>query len=89
VGGVDRPRQRLDQLRRLTRDQRLALELAGEAPPGAVLQRQERHPLVDADLVDLHDVGVRQPAHRLGLELEPPQVLLAGVAARQDHLQRH
>jgi hypothetical protein len=40
-----------------------------------------------ADLVNLHDAGVVQPSHRLRLDLEARQLLGAGVAAGQDHLQ--
>jgi len=41
-----------------------------------------------ADLVDLNDVGVLQAGDGLGLGAEAGQVRRAGMAARQDHLQR-
>jgi hypothetical protein len=42
-----------------------------------------------ADLVNLHDVRVLQPCHRLGLDPEARQLPRPGMAAAEDHLERH
>ena len=89
VRRLHRPRQRLHQRRRFLRRQRRAVELLLQAAAAAELQREERLALVLADLVDLHDVGMLQARDGLRLGLEAGQVRRAGVAARQDHLQRH
>ena len=43
--------------------------------------------VVLADLVDRHDAGVVEQRDRLGLVLEPPQLVVAGQDAGPDHLQ--
>ena len=40
-----------------------------------------------ADLVDLHDVGVLQPCHRLAFGEEADHVFGRSVRAAEDHLQ--
>src|SRR5262249_22668365 len=45
--------------------------------------------VVPPEVVDLDDVGVLKVGDHFGLRQEPQQVLLAGLSARQDHLQRH
>ena len=52
-----------------------------QAAAGRVLQDQVAHPLVFADLVDLHDVGVLEPGRGLGLGLEPGGRAGVGVSA--------
>ena len=44
-------------------------------------------PVLVADVVDLHDVGVAQAGDRLGLPEEPLPLLRAGVGAGQEHLE--
>ncbi len=88
VGVIDRAGQYLDQAGRPHRRQRLAGQVAIQAAGGAVLQREVGQALVLADLVDLNDVGVRQPGHGLRLGTEAEQVLAVGPR-RADHLQRH
>jgi hypothetical protein len=89
VAGVHGPGQGLHQLRRRPRRQRGAVEVVCQAAAGTELEREERQAVVLADLVDLHDVGVVQAGDGLGLGAEAVPVGRAGVAARQDHLQRH
>ena len=71
------------------RRQRRAAQLLLQAAAAAELQREERPALVLADLVDLDDVGVLQARDRFRLRPEARQFRGAGVAARQDHLQRY
>src|SRR5262245_39392916 len=52
------------------------------------LHREVRQSVVLADLVDLDDVRVRQPCHRLGLGAEAIANAGRGVLARQHHLER-
>jgi len=89
VGRLHRLGQRLQQRRRLARRQRGVAELAVEAAAWAELHRQERLPVVLADLEDLDDVGVLQPGNRLGLGAEAGQGVRTGVTAIADHFQRH
>ena len=51
------------------------------------LQAEVRLAAQLVDLVDLHDVGVLELGDGLGLQSEAGQVVLAGVVARQDHLE--
>jgi hypothetical protein len=55
----------------------------------AVFQGEERPAVGLAGLVDLHDVGVLQAGDRLRLRPEAPHLVVAGVAAGQQHLERH
>jgi hypothetical protein len=87
MGDVDGPGQRLDQLGGLVGQPGRAVEPAGEAAALDKLQGEEGQAVVLANLVDLHDVGVLQAGDRLGLGLEAAQLLAAGVAAAQDHLE--
>ena len=89
VGQLHRPRQRLHQLRRLPCRQRLVVELPGEVAAFDELQGAVRMPARLADLVNLHDVGVLQPRHRLGLDAETGQLTRRGMVAGQHHLERH
>src|SRR5438128_2690960 len=54
-----------------------------------VLQREKRSAVVLADLVDLHDVGVLEPGHGLGLRTESNPRRRVAVSARRDHFERH
>ena len=87
VGQMHRPRQRLDQPGGLRRRQRPGLQPLRQAAALDVLQGAEGQAAGLADLVDLHDVGVRQPRRRLRLRLEASALGRAGVASVQDHLQ--
>ncbi len=79
----------MHQLRRLPRRQRRAVQVIRQAAAFAELHREERQPLVLADLVDAHHPRVTQPADRLRLAAEPLLLRRPGVRPRQDHLQRH
>ncbi len=46
-------------------------------------------PLVPANFVDGHDVGVIQLSRRLGLGLKTLHLRTAGQLPRQDHFERH
>ena len=72
-GGLARPEPPLQQ----APCQRAALD---------PLQRQKRLALVLADLEHLHDIGMLQPRHRLGLDLKTRAFLGPGVAVK-NHLQ--
>ena len=61
----------------------------GEAAAFDELQRQERPSVLLAHVVDLDDVGMLQPRDCLGLGVEAGDLGRAGVAAGQDHLERH
>ncbi len=89
MGDVHRPRQHLDDGRRLAGRQRRAAELFLETAARAVFQRIVGEPVVLADLVDLDDIAVLQPCDRLPLGAEALQVRRAGVSAAEDHLERH
>jgi hypothetical protein len=49
-------------------------------------QREIGQTLVLAYFMDLNDVGMLQPGNRRGLRIEASQLQVAGVIARQDHL---
>jgi hypothetical protein len=87
VSVLHRPGQGPQQLRGGARRLRHAVEVLGQAAAVEVLQREERETVVLADLVDLHNVGMVQPGHRLGLGAEAGQVFRLGLGAGQDHLQ--
>ncbi len=87
VGHVHGPGDLLDQVGRLPRRQQLDLQLARQAPAGAVLQAEVRQALILADLVDLDNVRVPQPGHGPGLGAEPGALGLVGVGPIADHLQ--
>ena len=88
VGRLHGPGQRLDQ-RAPPRAAAAACRASFcvQAAAVAELQREERQAVVLADLVDLHDVRVLQPGDGLGLGAEAGQLVRAGVAAGEDHLQ--
>ena len=73
--------------RRLVHRLRLAADPLRQAAAIDVLEREIGQPFVLADLVDLHDVRVLQTGDRLGLGVEPGQLLRPGVCAGQHHLQ--
>jgi hypothetical protein len=87
VGGVHGPGQGLDQPRRLVRRQGRAAQLLLQRPAGTELQREEGQALDLADLEDLHDVGVLQTRHRLGLGVEASALVLVGVVGAEHHLE--
>ena len=89
VGQVHRLRQCLQQSRRLARRQGAVAQPLRQVVALDELQGAEGQSLVLADLVDLHDVRVRQPGRRLRLGAEAGHVLGAGVVAHQDHLEGH
>ena len=62
-------------------------EAIGEVAAGDQLHGEVALALVLADLVDRHDAGVVEQRDRLGLVLEPPQLVVAGQDAGPDHLQ--
>ena len=59
----------------------------GEAAAGDQLHGEVALAVVLADLVDRHDAGVVEQRDRLGLVLEPPQLVVAGQHAGPDHLE--
>ena len=87
VGGVHGPRQGLDQLRRLQGVKGGAVKAVGETAALDVFQREEGLAVGLPDIVDLHDVRVLQPRHRLGFPAKTLQLLRAGVGPGADHLQ--
>ncbi len=89
VGRLRRQGEGLGQPGGRRRRQRRAGQGVGQAAAGAVLQGQVRQPLVLADLVDLHHVGVTQPGGRLGLAAEAGPLLGPGQGAGPDDLQGH
>ncbi len=86
VRGVHRPGELGDEARRVPRRLRRPGEHPGEAAARHVLHREERQPVVLADLVDLHDVRVGQPRDRLGLAAEAHRLRRAGRRIALDHL---
>jgi hypothetical protein len=89
VGVVDGPGQGLQQPGRRAGRPGRALQPVGQAAALDILQGQKGPALVLADFVDLHDVGVAQPGHRLGLGLKPRPLPVAGIGPRPDHLEGH
>jgi hypothetical protein len=89
MGVLHRPRQRLDQRRRLPDGEGALTQALGQAAGGAKLQREEGLPVVLPGFVDLNDVGVLETSGGLGLGLEARLLLVAGVGPGADHLQRH
>ena len=87
VGGMDRPRQRDHQFRRLASRLGRAGQPVGEAAPFQQLQRDKGKAGGLADVVDLHDIGMMQPGDRFRLAPETVQVLRPGLEAGTDHLQ--
>ena len=67
VGRLHGPGQLLDEHGRLSRRQRRAGQLAGQAAAVADTPGEERQAVVLADLVDLHDIGMLQRGDGLGL----------------------
>ena len=57
--------------------------------PATSFMREVALAVVLAHLVDRHDAGVVEQRHRLGLVLEPPQLVVAGQDPGPDHLQGH
>ena len=73
---------------------RAAGEAFGEGTAGEQLHDDVRHPraverLVLPVVVDVHDVGVRQPGRGLRLGTDPFPGLAVGGEARGEHLHRH
>src|SRR5262245_6144420 len=68
---------------------RLAVDSVIERAAANVLQRQVRSSLVLADLVDLNYIRVPQRRDRLGFQQKTLTILLVGLTAAEDHLQRH
>ena len=62
-------------------------QAVGEVAAGHQLHGEVALAVVLAHLVDRHDAGVVEQRHRLGLVLEPPQLVVAGQDAGPDHLQ--
>ena len=83
------PRQTLDQPRCRTRGPRGSVKPRRQAPSFDEFQLDVRLPGPLACRIDLHNVGVLQPRHRLGLAQQSLEGVVAGVFSRQDHLQSH
>jgi hypothetical protein len=89
VHEMHRPRQCLDECSRFPFRLRRAGHLPLESAALDVLQGHKQSPVVLADLVDAHDVGVIEPGHGLGLGAEALAGRRIGVEARHDHLEGH
>ena len=79
VGQQHRPRQCLDQLRRLPRRQRLAIEIFGQTASLYEFKFTVGMSVGLADFVDLHNVGVNQPRHRLRFETKTCPFVVTGI----------
>src|SRR5262249_5051347 len=88
VSEVHRPGQGFHHLGRRAGWLRVAIDEPVERAAVHELEGEIRKPLVLADLVDLHDVGVLQWGEGAGLLAEAGELLRAGVGPGQDHLQR-
>ncbi len=88
VGRLDGLRQRSGPTHRPVRRLREAVRVLGETAAFDELQRQERPAVLLANVIDLDDVGMLQPRDGLGLGVEAGDLGRAGMAARQDHLER-
>jgi hypothetical protein len=86
VSVVHRAGQRFHQASRFSGGLRRASESPVQAAARDKLQRQERQAPLFANLVDLHEVGMRELGDCLGLAAKAGQLLGAGVCAREDHL---
>ncbi len=64
-------------------------ELFIQARPADQLHAEIALAVVVADLQDGHDVRMVERGDRLGLVLEPPQIVVAGQRGRPDHLEGH
>ncbi len=89
VGEIDGTGKLGDQLGRPRRQQLVVGKIFGQVAALDVLQREVRPAQVFPGLVDLHDVGMRQPRRRLRLGTETGQGSGPGQLARQDHLDGH
>ena len=89
VGRLHGPGQRPHPTRRPGRRLGHAADRLGEAAAFDELEREERPTVLLAHFVDLDDVGVLEPRDGLGLGAEAGRLGHAGVAPRQDHLERH
>ena len=87
MGLGDAARQLLGQACRLPRRPRGSVELLVEAAARDELQLEESQALRLTDVVDLHDMWVLEPRHRLGLGEEAGGGLGRGIGAGQDHFQ--
>ncbi len=87
VGRVQRAGELFGQGGRRTPFQRATRQPLGQGPAGHVFQRKERLLVRLAHLVDLHDVGMLQAGHRLGLEAKPVQLGAGRLRAASEHLQ--
>ena len=89
VGGVHGASQRVHDFGRLARRLRSAVQLSRQAPPRAELEAQKREPVVFPNFVNLDDIRMLQTRDRFGFDAETVQIVLAGVAPRQNDLERH
>ena len=83
MGGVNGPGQGRHQLGGRHARLRRARQSVVEVPAFEQLQRDERHAVHFADVVDLHDVRVPEPGDRLGLDPEAGQLLLPRHGSRR------
>ncbi len=87
MGVVHGPSQGLDQGGGLAGRQGCAVEAVGQTAAVDELEGEEGQAVLLADLVDLHDVGMLQAGHRLGLGLEAGQGVGAGVVGGEHHFE--
>jgi hypothetical protein len=69
------------------RRQRGAGQFLFQRAAGAEFQREIRQTVIVADIVNLHYFRMLQAGNCLSLNAEAVQILLAGMGARQDHLE--
>ena len=86
VGRLDGLSQRGDERRGPAGGEGSDRKPLGETSPFDELHREVRSPVVVADVVDLHDVGVSQARGGLGLALESLPFVGSGKVAGQQHL---
>jgi hypothetical protein len=87
VGDVDRSRQDRHQFGRRVAGLEVARQALIEAAAVEQFQGHERQAVRFADVIDLEDVGMPEPGHRLGLDPEPGEVVGPRLAAAADHLE--
>ena len=87
MGMVDRAGQFLDQRGGLTRRLRHAAEPFPQTPTVHQFQSKILSSFVASHLVDLHDVGMAEPRHRLGFRLKPRLVLAAPAGTSEEDFQ--
>src|SRR5262245_32986287 len=86
---VDGTSEGRDELGGAVRGLRLAGEPFIQAAAIDVLQTEKGRAAVLADLMDLHDVRMRQASNRVGFGPEQGAMSQVGPEACQDHLQGH